>query len=506
MRDRETLPRSLNRFGEAAWQIVEPGTKYHGNWHIDAICEHLEAAQRGEIRNLLITMPPRHEKSLLTSVFFPVWCWIEHASMRFLYASYAMNLSIRDALKSRRIIQSKWFQDRWAKKFTLTSDQNAKIRFENNRTGLRVAASVDGLGTGEGGDIVAVDDPHNVKEGESEVQRENVLDWWDGTMSTRLNDPKTGVKIVVMQRVHEKDLAGHILSQGGYVHLNLPAEYEGRKNRTVLGFEDPRTKKGELLWPERFGKPELEEIKLRLGAYRASGQLQQRPTPVEGGIIKRTYFRYWPHDRKLPVFHFILQSYDTAFTDKTVNDPSACTTWGLFKRNKLWNMMLLDNWLDHLDYPMLRKRVKLDRRAEYGEEPNLRRPDLVLIENKGSGITLLQDLGAVGVAAWPYNPHKADKTVRAVATTPFGAAGFIWLLESNKRRGECVSSQQPFLDQCLKFGPTSDEDDYVDTFSQAVIYFRDQGLLEAKIATGGDEDPEEHDYTTDKRKPNPYGQ
>lgn len=499
------MPGSLRRFTESAWHLIEPGTVFIPNWHIDAICEHLEAAVAGQIRNLLITMPPRHMKSIGASVTLQPWLWIKRASLRFLYSSYALNLSIRDALKSRRIIQSQWYQDRWAAKFRMTSDQNAKVRFENDKTGFRVATSVDGMGTGEGGDFVIVDDPHNVKEGESEVQRQNVLDWWDGTMSTRLNDPKTGIKIIIMQRVHEHDLAAHVLEQGGYVHLNLPAEYEGKKNRTSIGWEDPRKKKGELMWPARFGKPELDEIKLRLGPYRASGQLQQHPTPVEGGILKRTYFRLWAPDKRLPIFHFILQSYDTAFTDKTVNDPSACTTWGLFKIKGLWNIMLLDNWRDHLTYPILRKRVKLDRKAEYGEGEDMRKPDLILIENKGSGITLIQDLGLAGIAAWPYNPNKADKMVRAIATTPFGAAGHIWLLESNKRRGEPIADQQPFLDECLKFGPTSDKDDYVDTFSQAVQYFRDHGMLEAKIATGED-DIEQTDYHNEGRKPNPYGQ
>lgn len=509
IRDREELspgkPGALRKFTERAWHIVEPGVQFVANWHIDAICDHLEACVRGEIRNLLITMPPRHMKSLASSVMMHPWLWISRPHTRFLCSSYAGPLAIRDALKSRRIINSPWYQDRWGGVYQLTSDQNAKIRFENNRTGLRLATSVEGIGTGEGGDFVIVDDPHNVTEGESEVERQNVIDWWDGTMSTRLNDPKTGVRIIIMQRVHEQDLAANVLKQGGYVHLNLPAEFEGRKNRTLIGFEDPRTKKGELLWPARFDRASLEEIKLRLGPYRASGQLQQRPTPVEGGILKRTYFRLWPADRKLPPFHFILQSYDTAYTEKTVNDPTACTVWGLFKQKGVWHVMLLDCWKDHLEYPKLRRRVRLDRSAEYGEEPNLRKADLTLIEEKGSGITLIQDLGAVGVAAWPYNPHKDDKILRAVMTTPFGAAGMIWLMESAKRHGEPTSEQQAFLDECLKFGPTSDVDDYVDTFSQAIIYFRDHGMLEAKIVTG-DETKEGEDYASTKRRANPYGQ
>lgn len=468
------------------------------------MCEHLEAALAGEIRNLLITMPPRHIKSIVSSVDFSTWAWIKRPELRFLYSSYALSLSIRDSLKSRRIIKSDWYQDRWASNFQLTGDQDAKVRFENDHTGIRLATSVGGMGTGEGGDFVVVDDPHNVKEAESETIRTGTVNWWDLTMSTRLNDPKTGVRIIIMQRTHHNDLGAHVLKQGGYVHLNLPAEYEGDKRKTVIGWFDPRTKRGELLQPARFDRASIDDLKVRLGPYGASAQLQQRPTPREGGILKRAYFRLWSAKQKLPAFAFILQSYDTAFTKDTANDPSACTVWGIFKFKSLWHAMMLDAWKEHLDYPSLRRRVKLDRKAKYGEEVNQRPADLILIEKKGSGITLIQDLGMIGVQAWPYNPQKADKMVRAIATTPFGAAGFIWLLESEKREGECVAWAQPFMDECLKFGPASDEDDYVDTFSQAIIYFRDQGMLEAKIVTGDDE-IEEESYETPKRV-NPYAQ
>lgn len=286
----EIARRSLREFQRRAWKVVEPSTRYIPNWHIDAIADHLTAVLSGDIRRLLINVPPRCEKSLNVSVFWPAWAWIDNPSLRWLFTSYGQELATRDSLKCRRLIQSKWYQDRWGDVFRLTSDQNVKTRFENDKTGYRVATSVGGMGTGEGGSVVVADDPHNVKEGESEVKRESTLLWWDEVMSTRLDDPKTGALVIVMQRVHDGDLAGHVLAQGGYEHLCLPMEYEGTACVTVLGKVDPRTEDGELLWPERFGATEVEDLKLRMGPYAAAGQLQQRPSPRRGGMFERDWF------------------------------------------------------------------------------------------------------------------------------------------------------------------------------------------------------------------------
>ena len=179
----EYLP--LATYSRQAWRVVEPGTPYIHNWHIDAICEHLEAVTRQQIKNLIVNIPPRHMKSLLVAVFWPTWWWTFQPSVRFLFASYAEPLAIRDALKSRRIIQSEWYQQRWGHRFQLAGDQNQKKRYENDHTGFRVATGVDGVATGEGGDVLVVDDPHKAKGVESAAQRQNVTEWWDKTWSTR---------------------------------------------------------------------------------------------------------------------------------------------------------------------------------------------------------------------------------------------------------------------------------------------------------------------------------
>ena len=292
--------KNLRSFITMAWPVVEPATPFISGWHLDAICEHLMAVTRGEIRNLLINIPPRHMKSLAVGVFWPAWEWTTAPHRRWLFASYALSLSERDSLRCRRLIESPWYQRHWGDRFALCGDQNTKLRYENNHAGHRIATSVGAAATGEGGDYVVVDDPHNVIERESDAARIAALMWWDETMSTRLNNPKTGAKIIVMQRIHEKDLSGHVLQQGGYIHLNLPAEFElSRRCVTVIGIDsprswsDPRGTDGDLLWEQRIGDREIADFKVRLGPEGYAGQFQQRPSPAGGGRFKAEWFRYY---------------------------------------------------------------------------------------------------------------------------------------------------------------------------------------------------------------------
>jgi len=283
----ELATRKLRHFIPQAWHIVEPNTEFRPNWHIDAICDHLQAVYDGEIKNLLVNVPPRSMKSLTISVFWPVWCWINKPSVRWLFSSYALSLATRDSVKSRRIINSPWFKERWGNRFKLSGDQNAKQRYDNNHEGYRIATSVGGSATGEGGDFVVVDDPHNIVEAESDIIRNGVMIWWDEVMSTRLNDPETGGRIIIMQRSHQYDLSGHVLEKGNYEHLMLPMEFEPKRRCTTsIGFKDPRETKGELLSPQRVGRKAIDELKVALGTYGTAGQLQQRPSAREGNMFK----------------------------------------------------------------------------------------------------------------------------------------------------------------------------------------------------------------------------
>tara|TARA_R100001015_G_C4634988_1_gene202943 strand:+ start:516 stop:2093 length:1578 start_codon:yes stop_codon:yes gene_type:complete len=504
-RDRRAASSSLYEFVKQAWHVVEPGIPFIGGWHIEEICEHLEACSSGDLKKLLINIPPRHSKSTIVSVMWPMWEWLTDPAQKFLCASYSGNLSIRDNLKARRLIQSPWYQDRWGHMFSLAGDQNAKQRYENDKTGYRLATSVGGTATGEGGSRLLLDDPHSAQEAQSDAIREAAVEWFDMVWSTRLNNPKEDVMVTIMQRLHERDISGHIIDDiGGWEHLMIPAEWDGKSRSTSLGVYDPRKTEGELICPDRFGEKEIQDLKQLLGTYGVAGQLQQEPSPSEGGILKTKFFELWPHNSGLPPFEYILQSYDCAFTEKSSGDPTACTVYAIFTHEGARHCMLIDAWDEHLGYPELRERAIKGWQTEYGgmskDSPfsKRKRPDRILIEAKASGQSLLQDLRLANVPAIGYNPGNADKISRAHQAAPTLELGHCWIPESKKNPGHAVSWAQNFIKQLAKF-PVAAHDDYVDTFTQAMIYFKNDGWFIL---------PQARDYDEPKlrlvEKVNPY--
>jgi predicted phage terminase large subunit-like protein len=303
----EASRRSLRDYlRHIVWPVVEPGTPFVGGFHIDAICEHLEAVTLRQIRSLLITVPPRHTKSLCASVAWPTWAWVRRPEDRFLSSSFSADLSTEHAVLSRRVIESARYQAAWGHIFELQGDQNVKTHYENTRRGYRIATSVGGTTTGRGGDFLIADDPHNLKTIHSDIERQGAINWYRQVWSTRFNDPRTGCRVVIMQRGHERDLAGYLLEQGGYEHLNLPTEYEPTTRVTCIGWSDPRSKEGELLCSERFGPVEVEQAKKDLTAPVFATQHQQRPAPAEGSMFKRERLRVIT-EKELPA--------DGAFTE-----------------------------------------------------------------------------------------------------------------------------------------------------------------------------------------------
>lgn len=285
--ERELCSRSLAEFVKSAWPVLEPGQPYIHGWHVDAICEHLEAITHGELNRLLINIPPGTMKSTLVSVFWPAWEWgpCGLPSTRFIGASHELGLAIRDARKMRRLVTSEWYQQRWPTK--LLGDQNEKMFFENSETGFRQACAVKSM-TGRRGDRVAWDDPHSVEAALSVAERETALRVFQETLPTRLNNPDSSAIVIVMQRLHEEDVSGFILSDDyGYEHLCLPMEFEpDRKCVTSIGFEDPRKEEGELLFPGRFPADVVERDKKLMGSYAVAGQFQQRPAPRGNGFFE----------------------------------------------------------------------------------------------------------------------------------------------------------------------------------------------------------------------------
>lgn len=282
----------LYDFVKEAWPLLERQHKFVDGWALVAICEHLEAVTRGDIQYLLINVPPGMAKSLIVSVFWPAWEWgpMGKAYIRFLTSSYDAKLAIRDNAKMRRLVNSEWFQALWPH-VRIAKDQNAKTKFDNTETGGRECKAFEYL-TGGRGDRVVIDDPHSVDGGESDTVREGAVQTFRESISDRLNDIKTSAIVVIMQRLHQSDLSGAILEMDvGYVHLCLPMEYEAETHCETyvngkLFFSDPRSQEGELLFPERFPRAELDRLQKVKGDYAWNGQYQQRPAPREGGMFK----------------------------------------------------------------------------------------------------------------------------------------------------------------------------------------------------------------------------
>ena len=284
--ERDYCKRSLHNFVKRAWHIIEPGTPFVDNWHVEAICEHLEAVSRNEINRLLINIPPGAMKSLLVNVLWPAWEWgpAGFAHHRVISASHEASLAVRDTRKMRMIIKDDWFQKLWPLEFT--SDQNQKTYFENEKTGFRQASAVGGM-TGKRGHRVIWDDPLSAKNANSEAHRYEANTIMDETLPTRLVNPQHSAIIIVMQRLHEDDPSGHLLAGDyGYEHLCMPMEFEReRRCVTSIGWRDPRTEENELLFPARFPRDVVDRDKKAMGSYAAAGQFQQRPAPRSGGFF-----------------------------------------------------------------------------------------------------------------------------------------------------------------------------------------------------------------------------
>lgn len=481
--NRELAKRSLAEYIRQAWHIVEPANPYIHGWHIDAICDHLEAATRGEIRNLIINIPPRHAKSLLCCVFWQTWVWTTRPATRWLFSSYGENLAIRDSLKCRRIIAHPWYQRNFGDMFNLTGDQNQKTRFDNDKTGYRIATSVGGMGTGEGGDFIVVDDPLKQADAHSLPARESVIDWWDNTMSTRGNNPDKVVKVVIMQRLHEQDLTGHLLEKmktdgEHYEHLCLPARYETSVRVTSIGWRDPRTEPGQLLWPDRFTPDALARLESSMSRYAVAGQLQQRPSPDAGGIFKKWNWRYWqPKGVKLPpvvvevvdevtstvtlteieavdlpsAFDEMIQSWDCAFKDTQKSDFVAGQVWGRLGADRF----LLDYYRDKADIVSTMSQV--EKFTEKWPKTHAK-----LIEDKANGPAVMQILGKKITGLIAVEPE-GGKIARAHASSPATESHNVYLPHP-----ALYGWVDTFRESCAIF-PNGANDDDVDAFTQAMI-------------------------------------
>lgn len=444
---RRTESLTLTEFVKQAWPIVEPGKTYLHNWHIDAIAEHLEAVTRGEITRLLINVPFRFMKSTLVSVMWPAWTWTNRPEHQWLCGSYAAKLAIRDSRKMRNVIESPWYRERWGDRFKLTSDQNQKIRFENDRTGYRIAFGFEGGVMGDGGDTVLIDDPHDRNQAHSEAERETSLVTFDEAITTRLNQPASSSIVIIMQRLHEQDLSGHVLERGGYEHLLIPMHFDPKRARvTVTGWTDPRKEVGELAWPEQFPADTVLRIERDLGSYAAAGQLEQSPSPAAGGIFQRSWWKWYT---ALPdKFDEVIQSWD--FAVKDTNDYVVGQVWGRIAGQ----FYLIDQVRGRMDFPSSVQAF----RAFSAKHPTA---ITKLVEDKANGPAIIATVKAEIPGIIAVNPD-GDKKSRALAVTPCIEAGNAFLPDPS-----IAPWIHDYVEEHAAF-PNASHDDQVDTTTQAL--------------------------------------
>jgi predicted phage terminase large subunit-like protein len=478
---------SLGDFVRQGWQTLNPAKSLVSTWYVDCIAEHLEAVTRGEIQNLLVNMPPRALKSTTISVMWMPWVWTRQPWLRWLFNSYAQDLSLRDALASRRLIESGWFQARWGHIFQLTDDQNRKERYDNTRTGYRVSSSVTGQNTGEGGDITVTDDPHNVLKGESDAERQTVLTWHSEVMPTRVTDYTTHRDVVVMQRVHENDLSGAILaSERGYHHLCLPVEYVPTKTY-VAGTEvvdaakpqphcdcpvypDPRTTEGETLDPERFPPAVIASLQKSLKAYAYSGQMQQRPVPRTGALFSEELFRPLPRDFDRPNEYGVsarqallrVAYFDLTYSEKTAHDHAAGVVIGI---DPVYNAYVLAVWRVLEPHSALAVEAADWLKALRPTS----RPEMIYVEEAAykkaptqNWARQMRDLLRAMAIATPIDtvPVATDKYTRAALVSDHGKVGQLF---ADKNAPWWTT----YIGEHLAF-PKSDENDQVDATAGAL--------------------------------------
>lgn len=451
--------KSLREFVKFGWHQVEPAAQqFQDNWHIGAICEHLEAVTRGQIRNLLINVPPRCSKSTIVSVMWPAWEWgpARQPGTRWLCCSYAAHLSRRDSMKCRKVIESKWYRDKWGNVYKLAPDQNAKEYYENDKSGRRVATSIGGGNTGEGGDRLVIDDPHEAGDSTSDAALQSVIQWYSTSMSTRANDPKRGSLCLIGQRVHHNDLTGYLMELNGndFDRLILPGEYE-RATRcySSIGFVDPRINEGDLLWPERFGRAEMDKLKRELGSLNYVAQVQQRPSAAEGSIFKREWFatRYTESPREIAKrCHRLIQSWDCAFKDAETSSYVVGQVWGVSGVDRY----LLAERREHLSFTATRTAI----RAMAASWPEA---DLILIEDKANGTAIIDDLRRAISGVVPVSPD-GSKEARAAAVTPECESGNVIL--PSEQIAPWVTD---YIEELCQF-PRGRYNDRVDATSQAL--------------------------------------
>jgi predicted phage terminase large subunit-like protein len=499
-KERRKSESSLIEFYKASWHVLEPSTERLDNWHLEYLSEYLEIAalripaeygpHAGKIaRNILANIPPRYSKSRLVTVCFPVWCWIQESSkshiagpgLRAACWSYSDKLSTKHSVERRLLIQSAWFLGNW-RHFKLTSDQNVKTEFENGARGHMLATSIGGTSTGKGGNLLIVDDPQDPKRAHSDAMRYAGIEFYKSSVQTRMDDKKRGIKIVVMQRLHDEDLSGWLLKHqpGKWIHIKIPGVID--ETGEAMEFVFPRSgrvvkmKPGDFLWEEREGKEEMDEQRTGLGSAGFAGQYKQDPAPKEGYIIKKDWIRYWHYLPSGPGRQWVqipdrfdkkITSWDLSMKDKwqakSKDGPDHTAAWAMGKRGS--DVFLVDRLLEILEFVQTKRDF---------EDFAKKHPDAIqhVIEDKASGPALQSELKSIVGSLFMFEP-RGSKEERMETVSPQFEAGNVFLPHPSMKGFEWVDE---FVERLCKFPNISVKDD-MDALSQGLIHLKHRATM-----------------------------
>jgi len=435
--------------------------------HHQVMANAFERVARGELKRLIINMPPRHTKSEFASYLFPAWYLGQYPEKKIIQTAHTAELAVGFGRKVRNLIGQEDFQTVFPG-ISLSSDSKAAGRWNTNKRGDYFAIGVGGAVTGKGADVLVIDDPHSEQEAQMGAYNPEVYDrvyeWYTSGPRQRLQPG--GAIIIVMTRWSTRDLTGQIIKNS--TQREGSGEWEVIELPAILP-------SGNALWPEFWELEELEALKAELPVSKWSAQYQQDPTSEEGALIKREWWREWEHEAP-PQCEAIIQSWDTAFLKTQRSDYSACTTWGIFHHPDdegvtRPNLILLDAYKEKLEFPDL-KRAAYDKYWEW-------EPDQMVVEKKASGAPLIFELRAMGIPVTEFTPSRGqDKIARVNAVTDLFASGVVWT--PNKRWAD------ELIEECAAF-PSGDHDDLVDSTTQALLRFRQGGWIRTEMDDWDDE-------------------
>src|SRR5215472_9981257 len=447
------LRQDFATFAARGFHDLNPQAKLAMNWHLEVIAAKLMQVREGKIRRLIINLPPRHLKSLLASNAFPAWCLGHDPSAQLLCVSYAQDLADKLARDCRGIIASPWYRRIFPTR--LAAPRQAVQELITTRQGYRLATSTGGVLTGRGADIILIDDPLKPEEALSDTQRQAANDRFDHTLYSRQNDKRYGAIVIIMQRLHEDDLVGHVLGQEPWEVVCFPAIAEADERHeidTIWGPQCFTRHRGQALHPDREPLDTLDRIRRTIGEFNFAGQYQQSPAPLGGGMVKVQWFKRYRDNERPKHFDRIVQSWDTANKATELSDFSVCTTWGV----KGKDLFLIGLFRRRLEYPELKRAVR--------EQQSLFGADKVLIEDKASGTQLIQELIADGCHAVTRYQPACDKIMRLHAQTAMIENGFVHIPETAPWLEEYLHEMTVF--------PRGKHDDQVDSTAQFLDWFK----------------------------------